>query len=450
MNWQTILECFRVPGTRIFVLGCLDTHVTIRSQQIRAQKLLMALKHQRILESGARVAIIGGGAAGLTAAVWASKYGTSPTLFEKEQKLLPIQYGSKRKIYPRLYEWPVPGWNGERAGLDYLDWSAASAEAVRGQILDDWETHCRTEPVDVRLGTKVEICQPESAEQPPVVIEWIEGQSHQEQVFDVAVVAVGFGTERVRAVHQRLPRGVYLGSYWDDTDLHQGYTPAHGTRLVCLVSGCGDGGVTDALRIRTGEIDFQGLIECLSRQDVVDVGYQLTAVEREMPAQSEGEYLRERYRSLELGSVDEFLRARLVGDTELVLVGRRGSALTRKACILNRMMISRLLMVDPNSRFLPGLVEVDRMQPTLNGDSIDVPVYAGQDATIIRSHRVLVRHGPSPVVGDLVQRDACDKLRTISVLGLSGAEMAGEAPVPTVEIVALGGDSTRTSAGSKT
>ena len=63
-----ILNWLCVPNwTGVYVLGCFARHVTVRSQQVRALNLVYSLHEEFGLE-GKSVAIIGAGAAGLTAA----------------------------------------------------------------------------------------------------------------------------------------------------------------------------------------------------------------------------------------------------------------------------------------------------------------------------------------------------------------------------------------------
>ena len=77
------------PG--IYVLGFYDTRITFYSQQVRGLELAHALQHEHLLPANARVAVIGGGAAGITlAAGLALQGGTEVHLFEKAHRLLPL------------------------------------------------------------------------------------------------------------------------------------------------------------------------------------------------------------------------------------------------------------------------------------------------------------------------------------------------------------------------
>lgn len=64
-----VLHHMRVPGERaVYVLGSFERRLTLYSQQVRALNLVYALTSAGHLRAGQHVAVIGGGAAGLTGA----------------------------------------------------------------------------------------------------------------------------------------------------------------------------------------------------------------------------------------------------------------------------------------------------------------------------------------------------------------------------------------------
>src|SRR4051812_21393232 len=62
-------------STKVFVLGSLERNITIRSQQVRALNLVSALLDAAVMKPGQKLAIVGAGPAGLTAAVAAASRG---------------------------------------------------------------------------------------------------------------------------------------------------------------------------------------------------------------------------------------------------------------------------------------------------------------------------------------------------------------------------------------
>jgi NADH dehydrogenase FAD-containing subunit len=69
MTPAKVIAASVVPGTKsVFFLGCFESRVTLFAQQVRALNLVDALLDQGVVRETGRVAIVGGGAAGVTAA----------------------------------------------------------------------------------------------------------------------------------------------------------------------------------------------------------------------------------------------------------------------------------------------------------------------------------------------------------------------------------------------
>src|SRR4051812_35776941 len=87
MDRDGIKEHFQVPTMPdgCYLLLCDGPPVTVRSQQVRAFNLLHALVPDPDKDNGVkgkRIAVIGGGAAGITFAAGAASLGGAVTLFE--------------------------------------------------------------------------------------------------------------------------------------------------------------------------------------------------------------------------------------------------------------------------------------------------------------------------------------------------------------------------------
>jgi hypothetical protein len=92
MPYDRILDLMTVPDEPgLFVLGAYARRVTIYSQQARAINLIDALQCYRKKLSRTRIAVIGGGIAGLTAAARALEYGAHVTVLEQAADFLGIQ-----------------------------------------------------------------------------------------------------------------------------------------------------------------------------------------------------------------------------------------------------------------------------------------------------------------------------------------------------------------------
>jgi NADH dehydrogenase FAD-containing subunit len=65
---EAVIREARVPSTSVFFLGCIASRVTLLSQQRRALNLVDAILATDFVRTDGRVAIVGAGAAGVTAA----------------------------------------------------------------------------------------------------------------------------------------------------------------------------------------------------------------------------------------------------------------------------------------------------------------------------------------------------------------------------------------------
>jgi hypothetical protein len=134
-----VIEGSCVPGRPgLYVVGCYDSRITFYSQQVRALELAYALPHQDLLPANARIAVVGGGAAGLTlAAALTLTADVTTVLFERADALLPLQRGAtRRRIDPHIYDWPKDDADHESAGLCQIN--SRRAKGIRTGMRD----HC--------------------------------------------------------------------------------------------------------------------------------------------------------------------------------------------------------------------------------------------------------------------------------------------------------------------
>lgn len=229
-----ILTAARVPDTCAFFLGCFESRVTVLSQQRRALNLVDALLAEQIVRPHGRVAIVGAGASGLTAA--AAFAVAAPNLridlFERSSDLMHLQRPSDRDLHPHIYDWPAAGSTESDAGLPILNWQAGTAKSVAVQIIDAFkliERHSGGHLV-VYTGCDVKEVHPVAGIGCRVEIKGRENGD----VYDAAILSIGFGYERAGPDGQKL-------SYWMPASLIGPFSPG----AVLLVSGNGDGGLVD-------------------------------------------------------------------------------------------------------------------------------------------------------------------------------------------------------------
>src|SRR5262245_48147354 len=91
----------------VYVVGslCTGERVAVSSQQTRAINLVHALFSEKRLEKGSRLCVIGGGAAGLTAAAYAISLEAVVTVLESHDLLWNLRGCRTRWLHPNLFRW---------------------------------------------------------------------------------------------------------------------------------------------------------------------------------------------------------------------------------------------------------------------------------------------------------------------------------------------------------
>jgi len=229
--WSNIIELLQVPNQAgLFILGGFARRVTIYSQQVRAINLIDALAGQGYLTPASKVAVVGAGFSGLTAAAALTKLGIRPTLYDTQTASMHLQRScATRYIHPHIYDWPSEDINKIQASLPVLDWSANGSKNVVLEVQRDWDQHYKGK-VSERLGKKVRDILVQG-QQWQVVIE--DGTS---DTFDIIILAVGFGAEA---------EAKFSTTYWGDLPLEA----AQVQEQTWMVSGAGDGALTDVIRL---------------------------------------------------------------------------------------------------------------------------------------------------------------------------------------------------------
>jgi tetratricopeptide (TPR) repeat protein len=385
---ELVLRHMQVPKEDgLYILGCFEKRVTLRSQQVRALNLICALDALGALKSTGRIAVVGGGAAGMTAAAGAARLGYEVTLLEKKDTLLPLFRGNNtRWLHPHIYDWPeTPGetrhdegqLDPDEAGLPLLSWRADLA----GKVADQFDQQWRNLPERSRIHVVPNVQSINLGSGKPRTISW-NAPGRRKGTFDAVILAVGFGIEKPF-------KEVPLVPYWDNERWHQ---PTRGGTERYLVSGCGDGGLIDLLRLKLKDFRHEDIVRrFLSAPGLESLTERLKAIEKEARTketrgEDPGTYLEEQYEHLVVpDEVDKAFELRT--DTEVTLNGRATSPLTLRSSILNRFLTSRLLYQFEAVPYREG-----EFTATRKGDSYEVRFKTGKPEPF---HHVICRHGPA-------------------------------------------------------
>lgn len=380
-----VLADYAVPGTKsVFVLGCLEKRVTLYAQQVRALNLVDALLDAGRIRKGGSVAVVGGGAAGMTAA--AALAVAAPELaeihlYETQPELLHLQAkNSSRYLHPHLYDWPAPNALRPDAGLPLLDWSAGPASSV-AQQLDDAFRHVRERSANLDVRAKRHV---ERVEAGPVqgCRITVTNDPQGGGMYDLAILSIGFGYERDLS-----ERNV---SYWSPAPL-AGPNRTGASSSAVLVSGNGDGGLVDFLTAALPSLTHEAICK------LVTTDYDLTDVRRVLMEVEEVAWTANHdfdiYEAYQAGLPDVLpngilldLAKRLRSDATIRLHTREARLFRRDTAVLNRFGV--FLIIEAARNAFVQTIEV-RTGTEFDGSPFGDPVRFSDGSTFGPSSRVL-------------------------------------------------------------
>jgi hypothetical protein len=396
-EWQTVLDLFRVPNRPIYVLGSFARHVTLYSQQIRALNLVAALSKTSVISEDTHIAVIGGGAAGLTAAVAAAallKEKGRVLLLEELDGLLELQRNNRQRwIHPHIYDWPDPEFRGNDANLHFLNWTAGYAEQVATQIEDKFRIAQNAYGIDVRESVRQLHITPEDSGS---ILSWSDDlRGAQRRNFPLVILAVGFGLES---------QANYQDSYWTEDDIDGSFRKSD-IQPRWLVSGYGDGAFTDLMRLCIRRFRHAEVVESFATAaGIAGVIDDLREIQRQPGATAEA--ISKSFESLSVSSLANVLKGKLrKHGPKVFLSGPHEYPYGPGASILNRLIV-RVLAEIGAFEFIPGPTSKVRRR----GSLIEVTFEKSKQ----KFNRVLLRHGPEPKLAKSFSGiwEACEDLRS--------------------------------------
>ncbi|MBL8598907.1 MAG: hypothetical protein JNL14_14325 [Devosia sp.] len=263
----------------VYVLGCYDQRITLYSQQVRALALVHALAAQDYLRDRPRIAVVGGGAAGITAAAAAALASAGEVvLFEAAEDLLKLQMGTdRRKLDPHIYNWPRSNADDPIADLPILGWEAGPSSDVREDVVRQFEDIAgRTgNLIQLKRHRVTSVREIDGGAYELTVLDINENRERTEP-FQIVILAFGFGLESTETV-----RGIGDKSYWDNAGIpgaeFRGRAHPH-----YFVSGSGDGGLIDFVAAASADFDHGAMIHTITNNpNRRDVEKELLAIEKE-------------------------------------------------------------------------------------------------------------------------------------------------------------------------
>lgn len=252
------LDASRIrPGENIFSIGPFGHTVSFATQQARAFNLVCALKQIGTIKEGSKVAVVGAGLSGMTAAMCLVGYSCIVRVYEKDPVVLGRQKDSVHRIlHPTISYWPEVSVN-HTTRFPFADWFLNECSSVVRDLSDIWEksvvgsvstAYMLTEVKDVKKIPHTEEISVLSYGHHSKFNSHDPGDAvSKEHNFDVVILATGFGEEKdVEFSNSKK-------TYWqtDELDLHRKLPKFK----EFIVSGDGDGGVIECLRLTHDHFD---------------------------------------------------------------------------------------------------------------------------------------------------------------------------------------------------
>lgn len=226
-----------LPGSEgLYFIGTFERRITFYSQQVRALRLVRAVHERGKLKPNDTVAVVGGGAAGVTCALALGLLDYDVSLYDPALEVLQLQSASRRLLHPHIYEWPELGSLDKSAGLPFLDWDLNTGDPIARRLAAEFHSHAAMLPKLIwNKGTRLEKLEKLGAE-------WrLTFSGGVSKIVQKVFLAMGFGDERTVGAADTY-------DYWKERGVGTAAVEATAPATY-LVSGNGDGALTDILNL---------------------------------------------------------------------------------------------------------------------------------------------------------------------------------------------------------
>ncbi len=249
----------------LFYIGGRLWPISIRDQMLRGQLIVDRAIEQGLIHIASPLAIVGAGAAGVTAALRAADRGVPVTLFERDRLFSRHAQCQTRMVHPTQYDWlvghwdagafPWPGTPGMPLEWPRPHWASSLAREWEIQFIRQYPRLQGLLTMRLPADVIVPPTPPAAAfnaagNRNPILVDWTDLQTGQvrQDPFGIVVLAMGFGEEKTYLA----PPSPYRGfEFWatDPFSLPNLGCPNNPPRV--LISGGGDGALQDFLRVTT-------------------------------------------------------------------------------------------------------------------------------------------------------------------------------------------------------
>ena len=232
----------------VYCLGPDVGRVSFVSQQYRALNLVWALARQKAFGPGDRIAIVGAGLSGLTAATACLAYDAHVTVFDAGVIEVPRQDSTTiRYIHPKINWWPSRDDDtlNPTTDLPFLNWHCNNCADVVRQVKDTWDKLKTVYGTDLclRFRHRMERISNAYHDRQPI-LHFSNGDG---EAFKLVILAVGFGQEKPHPEGDAFKDIFQTSQYWENDNLE--HERNQNERQNFIVSGFGDGGLIDVMRL---------------------------------------------------------------------------------------------------------------------------------------------------------------------------------------------------------